>query len=506
MTEIDHPVSTHNSEAQKKFNRGLTYIFAFNHDLAYTEFNAAAQLDPNLAMAYWGMALALGQNVNQDVTKENEIRAYNLIQKAIQLAPSASKSEQDYIDALSTRYTNDPNANLIPFRSFYMKAMKKVREKYSEDLDAAALYAESLLDLTPWKWWTNDGKPLPGTLEAIETLEFVLARNPYHIGANHYYIHAIEESPFPERAWLSAIRLTTLFPESGHLLHMPNHIFILVGDYESAIKTSQNAIQADLDYIQSKGNRGHYPTHYLSHNMAVFARTYMLMDDYDHAIQTALELVKFTKPFFNQIPGLSQHCISVFEVYLYFHKWKEILDFQAPTDDPVVKAYQHFSRAMAYAHLHLKEKGEVEKTLFRESLKRIPLDSETALNPTLKIMDLAETLLKAKFAQLNREPYLNYLQEAVIKQDQLDYNEPPAWYMPTRQLLGAALLKEKKYKEAEDHFKKALQKLQRNGRLLYGLELSLQGQGRVVDAFWVAREKADALKNSTQPLTLEDLD
>lgn len=204
-------------------------------------------------MAYWGMALALGQNINEDVTPEREIKAYNYIQQAIKLSPKSSPNEQDYISVLAVRYTNDPKADFIPLRFLYRDAMKKLVQKYPEDLDAASMYVESILALDPWIWWTTDGKPKAGTKEAIDVLEFVLQRNPDHIGANHYYIHAWEESPFPERALMSAHRLEYLLPESGHLLHMPCHIFILVGDYESALKTNQKAIAQDRNYIENLG-------------------------------------------------------------------------------------------------------------------------------------------------------------------------------------------------------------------------------------------------------------
>lgn len=199
---IYHPVSTLNPEAQRNFDQGLTYIYAFNHDIAYESFKKAAELDPGLAMAYWGMALALGQNINSDVTAEKELKCYSLIQHALLLSSSASQNEQAYINALATRYTNDPSVDFTPFRFFYRDAMKKVVERYPEDLDAATLYSESILNLYPWKWWFLDGKPKPGTEEAAELLLSVLRRNPWHIGANHYYIHALEESPYPERPCL----------------------------------------------------------------------------------------------------------------------------------------------------------------------------------------------------------------------------------------------------------------------------------------------------------------
>lgn len=503
MYEIYHPVSTSSKDAQKSFDIGLTYVFAYNHDLAFHEFEKASKFDPDLAMAYWGMALALGQNVNQDVTPENEIRCYNYIQQALKLLDNASPSEQAYIKALATRYTNDPKADLIPLRFRYRDAMKKVMNDYPQDLDAATLYTESILNLYPWKWWTPDGKPKEGVPEAIDILESILKRNPGHVGANHFHIHAWEESPYADRALMSAHRLETLLPESGHLLHMPCHIFLTTGDYESAIKTNTKAIHQDHEYINKYGLSGDYPHHYLRHNMAIQTRIYMLMEDYDNAIKTAFELIDFIKPQFKDMADSANFAKIPLEVYLYFGRWQEILDFKLPVHNAFPEAYLHFSRGVAYANLGAIEEAQSEKQQMLKYSKELDPKEELAQNPLTKIMDIAALVLEANInaAQRKQDDYVQNLRQAIKLQDQLDYDEPPAWYVQIRLELGFELIRQKKFVEAEKEFLKALDKQQRNGRALIGLYLALKGQNRVMDAYWVDREAEAALKFATHPLS-----
>lgn len=503
MDQFYHPVSTTNFEAQKSFNKGLKYIFAFNHDVAFEAFKEAAEHDPNLAMAYWGMALALGQNINEDVTPEREVKSYGYIQKALQLSDHAWDNEKAYINALATRYTNDPNADFKPLRFLYRDAMKKVMESYPEDLDAATIYAESILDLDPWKYWTFDGKPRDSILEAIDVLESVLKRYPDHIGANHYYIHALEDSPFPDRALMSAYRLETLMPESGHLLHMPNHIYILVGDYDRALNSSKKAIEADQAYIKANGeNKGSYPTHYLPHNIYILARVYMLMEDYDHAIKTAQELVSFITPHIETMPTLANKTIVPLEIYLYFHKWKEILDYQPPSKSNYVQAYLHFSRAMAFAELGDIPSALKEKEALLQYKSKIGNAEEIANNPAPVILKIAEYVLNGTMAKAQNQlpEAIEQFKKAIEIQEHLNYDEPPAWFFPIQTKLGFILMQQDNFKDAEAAFKKGLKGLQRNGRLLFGLTLSLKGQNRTMDAYWVEREAKTALRFATVKL------
>lgn len=513
---IDHPVSTKNPEAQKSFNIGLSYVFAYNHDLAFKEFEKASKLDPNLAMAYWGMALALGQNINTDVTPENELKAYDYIQKAIELIDKVSKSnkiitdseeaffeqssinqlpykklievERDYIHALSQRYTNDENADLIPFRTKYFEAMKKLNEKYPQDLDAACLYAESILNLKPWDYWTWDGKPQKGTIEAIVIIENILRMNPNHIGANHFNIHAWEESPTPERALISAFRLVNLYPQSGHLMHMPCHIFFPCGYYEEAIQTNLKAIAADLNYIKEYGIEGEYPLHYLPHNMVMLARGYMLNEQYTEALRAANQLQSLLKPHFKTMPHLTKFMVLPIQVNLYFECWDEVLKMNKPeTDNSYVLSYWHFSQSLAYANLGKLKESLSEKNLMSEQMKKVDPDLEISNNPAIEILKLGQLILDAEMDRVNGDmnSAIEKLKNAISVQERLKYDEPPAWYQPLANVLGKALLSEERYEEAEAVYAKALAEWQRNDRLLKGLALSYKGQGKAWNAFWV---------------------
>lgn len=508
MDQIYHPVSTTNVEAQKSFDNGLKAIFGYNHDLAFTEFEKASKLDPNLAMAYWGMALARGQTVNEDITPEREILCYKLIQQALKLSSNASKSEQAYINALATRYTNDPKADLIPLRSQYRDAMKKVVQTYTEDLDAATLYAESMMMVDPWKWWSVEGKPYPGTYDAIDVLEFVLQRNPDHPGANHFTIHAWEESPFPERGLMSAYRLTYLMPDAGHLLHMPCHIFLQVGDYEIGVKTSINAIDQDRKYYKRVGlSAGNYPLHYLSHNIFVLTRAYYLMEDYENAIKTANELIQHILPNVKIMPHLEMFTKAPIDVYLYFHKWNEMLNHPLQATQPGMKAYWHFGRALAYASLGNFEAYKKERELMIQFKNQSTSEEIISSNSVQDVIGLAEIMLDATVARMqNKESdYIDYLKKGTEVQEKFSYDEPPGWYVPVRQLLGFAFLEQGEFEQAEAAFRNTLVELQRNGRTLFGLAMSLQEQGREVDTYWVKRETTAALRNATIPLQVSNV-
>ena len=259
LGDVHHPVSTKNKQAQDFFDQGLKFVYGFNHDEARRSFQEAARLDPKLAMAWWGVALTLGPNYNLPVDQENEKAGYEAVQKALSLATNASEPERAYINALVVRYTNDPKTDLHQLDRTYADAMGKLANRYPDDLDAATLYAESIMNLNPWKLWTPDGKAAPGTDEIVAVLESVLKRDPNHLGANHYYIHAMEASPNPERAMASADRLAQLAPAAGHLVHMPAHIYSRTGDHFAAAKANESAAEADRKFLAETHQSGVYP-------------------------------------------------------------------------------------------------------------------------------------------------------------------------------------------------------------------------------------------------------
>ena len=301
-------------------------------------FKRAADLDPQLAMAHWGVALALGPNINMDVDAEREKAAYEAVQKALALASKASEAERAYINALARRYSNDPKADLKKLSLDYKNAMAEVARRFPDDLDAATLYAESIMVLNPWQFWTRDGKPAEGTTEMVAILESVLRRDPQHTGANHYYIHAVEASPNPEWALPSAQRLKVLAPMAGHLVHMPAHIDIRSGNYEAAARSNAYAAEADREYFKITGQQGMYPIMYYSHNLHFLAVAHAMQGRYQDARRAAEQLnahlsqfLKMTGPAFDGVlPMLDAFMPTPTLMMVRFQRWDELLKQPAP--------------------------------------------------------------------------------------------------------------------------------------------------------------------------------
>lgn len=508
LGSLHHPVSTQNPRAQQFFDQGLTLIYAFNHDAAYWSFLRAAEQDPKLAMAYWGMALAIGSNINMEMPPDREKKAYELIQKALNLSNDSTDNEKEYIKALSARYSNSSNADIKELAKSYHQAMGDLVKKFPDDLDAATLYAESGLDLNPWHQWTPYGDPLPGTLEIVNNLENILKWDPEHLGANHYYIHAIEASKNPERALMSAERLRKMIPASGHILHMPSHIYMLVGDYHQAALANEEAIAVDQAYIQAYGLVGIYPIHYMTHNMYFLSRAYSMEGRYEDSKRAAEQLRKFYIPHFASMPDLEYYEPSLMFVMLRFHHWKELLDLPPPQEKMTLsKVLWHFGRAMAFSSLGDMEQANKEKALFLQLKSKIPLSMIYGYNKASSVFSIAEYQLNAKMAEMADDPIsaIEWLRKAIDVQDQLYYNEPPDWYFPIRESLGKIFFKIKRYAEAEMIFRSDLEKHPRNGRSLFGLWKSLLAQDKVSDAFWIKQELDHAWKYSTTPLTMDDL-
>jgi hypothetical protein len=297
--ELHHPVSTRNPEAQRFFEQGLKLVYAFNHEEAVRSFQRAAELDPDCAMAYWGVALALGPNINADVDPEREKLAYESIQKAVGLAAKMSEPERAYIEAMAKRYSNDPKADLKKLNLDYKNAMAELVKRYPDDLDAATFYAESLMLLRPWQYWSADGKPAEGTLELVAVLEAVLKRNPDHIGANHFYIHAVEASLHPEWALPSAQRLKVLTPAAGHLVHMPAHIDIRTGNYEAAARANVYAAEADREFFKTAGTQSMYAMMYYSHNLHFLTIANCMQGRFTDGRRAASQLEAHLKQYLN---------------------------------------------------------------------------------------------------------------------------------------------------------------------------------------------------------------
>jgi tetratricopeptide (TPR) repeat protein len=506
-----HTISTKNPEAQRFFDQGLTLVFAFNHEEAARAFRRALELDPQSAMASWGVALALGPCINLDVDPPHEQAAYEAVQKALFLAPRATEREQDYIHALAQRYSSDPKVDLRKLDAEYANAMRELSKKYPDDLDAATLYAESLMDLHPWKLWSLDGRPTEGTEEILAVLESVLRRDPNHLGANHYYVHATEASPHPEWALASARRLETLAPAAGHLVHMPAHTYMRVGEYAAAAHS--NAAGADVDrvYLRESGTTGSmYDMMYFCHNLHFLAASYSMEGDFAHAKQAANELAAHVAPMLHDMPTAEVYAPYPILVLVRFHRWDEVLKLPPPNPSlSITTAFWHFARGSALAAENKIAMAEAERTILVTARQETPADLEFSFftNKARTFLDLAENILNARIAAAkgDKEGTIKYWEKAVQIQDSLYYGEPPEWFYPVRESLGGALLLNGQPDRAEAVFRADLEQYPRNPRSLFGLMKVLEAQKKSANVEEVRREFESAWRNADAPLELRDL-
>jgi len=481
LGDINHPVTTSNPEAQKFFNQGLEYIYAFNHEEAVRSFKQAAQLDPQMAMAYWGIALAMGSNYNVPADGPALLQAYSNLQKAIELAPKVSEQDRAYINALSKRYSADVQVDQQKLAVDYKNAMRELAKAYPDDLDAATLYAESMMNLHPWHLWTLDGKPAEGTLELVEVLESVLRRNPNHSGANHYYIHAVEASTTPERALPSAARLGQIAPKAGHLVHMPSHIYSRTGDYYRAAQSNVDAIAVDREYITKSGNNGLYPAMYYNHNIHFLAAASAMNGRYADSIKSARELETNVKPVLKAMPMLEMFLPYSIVSLTRFGKWDEILKEPKPDASlKITNGFLHFARGSAYAASKQTANAEAELTALRAVIQSMPEDLRMFNNAATEVMKVAEFELAGKIALVrgDKQAGFDLLNKAVAAEDATNYAEPSDWDLPVREVLGGALLANGDYAAAEKVFRDEILRRPRNGRALFGLAESLRKQGK----------------------------
>ncbi|HEX8734323.1 MAG TPA: alpha/beta fold hydrolase [Pyrinomonadaceae bacterium] len=507
LGKVDHPVSTTNKEAQKFFNQGLAYLYGFNHEEAIKSFRHAAELDANLAMAYWGASLALGSNYNLTANETQLKEAYANLQKALALAPKASEIERAYIAALSKRYSENPQADQKKLAQDYKTAMGELVKKYPDDLDAATLYAESMMNLRPWQLWTPDGKPAEGTLEIVAVLESVLRRNPNHTGANHYYIHAVEASPNPERALASAMRLGLLAPSAGHLVHMPSHIYIRTGDYIEAAKSNADAIIADRNYIQKTGSRGVYTMMYYNHNIHFLSAASAMNGQYAEAIKQARELEANVRPHLKMMPMLEMFSPYPLVTLVRFEKWDEIMKYPQPESDlRITNGFWNFARGLALAKTGKSEEARKEITALRQIMKTLPPETGFGNSTALGVLKVAEELLSGEIhlARGDNKRAIEELHKAVAAEDLVNYNEPPDWDLPSREWLGRALLISGEYAEAEKIYRDELARHPRNGRALFGLAEALGKQGKTDSAQMIRREFEKAWEKADTKLTVEN--
>lgn len=511
LGEHHHTITTKNPEAGRFFDQGLTLVFGFNHEEAVRSFQRASELDPQSAMAFWGIALALGPCINLDVDPAHEKRAYEAVQRALSLAPSASQSERAYIQALSKRYSSDPKVDLRKLDEQYANAMRELHNRYPDDLDAATLYAESLMDLHPWKQWTLEGRPTDGTEEILRVLESVLRRDPNHLGANHYYIHATESSPHPEWALPSAKRLQTLAPAAGHLVHMPAHTYMRVGDYAAAARSNALAAEADRAYFRESNTWGSmYDMMYYCHNLHFLAASYSMAGDFAHAKRAADEVAAHASSMLHDMPMAETYVPYPIFILVRFHRWDDVLALPAPNAGvAMTNAFWHFARGSAFAAKGQIANAETERQILASALKETPADVEFSFyfNKAQRFLDLAENILDARIAAAKVDPAqeIGNWVKAVEVQDSLYYGEPPEWFYPVRESFGAALLLNGQPEQAEAVFRADLQQNPRNPRSLFGLLKALEAQNKHDAAEEVRREFQAAWKNADTTLTVKGL-
>ena len=510
MGSLHHAIATSNPEAQRFFDQGLTLAYAFNHDEAIRSFRRAAELDPNAAMPWWGVALALGPNYNDPGDPEKEKAAYDAVQKAKSLAATGLASERAYIEKLSIRYSSDPNADLKKLAHEYSSAMGELAKRYPDDPDAATIYAESMMDLRPWGLWNPDGTPAEGTLEIIAVLESLLARYPDHVGANHYYIHAVEASPHAAWALESADRLNTLVPNAGHLVHMPSHIYARVGDNAAAIKSNAAAADVDRNYIAATGATGMYPAMYYSHNLHFLAYAAMQAgksDDARKAAETLAENIRTRAQ--GMPPGMTEAFLTYpMAVRVRFRQWADVLAMPQPDASLLANvAFWHFARGMALASTGKIADAEAEQKAFDVAVAKIPKEQGFGFTKAVAITQISGAVLDARVAEArgNSVAAIDALKKAVAAQDALAYDEPPDWFFPVRESLGGALLRAGNAAEAEKVFREDLVRNPRNGRSLFGLWQSLISQHKMTDAAWAKSQYEAAWKDANVTLSFENL-
>lgn len=506
-----HPITTGSAEAQKFFDQGLVLLYGFNHDEAAKSFRRVAELDPKAAMAFWGLALAIGPNYNDVAVDQARAAAtFDAVRKAVDRSPAVSPREQAYIAALTKRFASaDPASDWKQFHKNYSDAMREVVKKYPDDLDAAVLFAESLMMLRPWQLWTLDGEPAPGTPELVAILESVLRRNPDHPAANHFYIHAVEASPNLERAIPSAMRLMSLVPGAGHLVHMPGHIFLQTGDFELAAKTNVDAAAVDKAFVERTGATGVYPLMYWTHNVHFVSYARAQQGRYAEAKEAALQMVRQTGDADLQMQMLEAFLLYPLITDLRFHRWDEILATPRPRSErKLLSAFWEYARAMAFTGKGDLQQASAARDRLESQRKALPAEVMfLGNNKGADVLALASATLDAQMAwnRGEKEKSISEWRRAIDLESTIQYDEPPAWHYPIRQSLGAALLRSGHAADAESVFREALGKRPRDGRLLYGLWQSLVAQKRDSEAALVEHQFQAAWKDATVALRLEDL-
>jgi tetratricopeptide (TPR) repeat protein len=497
MDILNYPITTKKPEAQKYFNQGLLLAYAFNHAEAGRSFFESTRIDSTCAMCYWGYAYVLGPNYNAGMEADNYIRAYNAIQKAIKLSGNTTTKEKALIKAMAERYIENPVRYRRPLDSAYMLAMKVVHKQYPGDVDIAAMYAESLMDLHPWDLYDHAGNPMPWTPEIVSAIESAIKINPKHPGGHHFYIHAMEASNTPEKALVSCKLFDDgLVPNAGHLAHMPSHIYIHTGDYHQGTLDNIKAVELDSNYVTQCHAQGAYPVTYYPHNYHFLAGCATLGGESEWAIKSAFKLAEQTNTkamYDHNMVGL-QHMNSIpYFIRVKFGKWQDILH-EGPPDPSLTypTGIYHYARGMAYVGIDDLENAKIELSALKkiaaiDSFKQIKI---WGFNTMFQILDIAQKTLEGNLLakQGKYDESIRLLRAAVTGEDHLLYQEPPDWYFSIRHYLGAVLLDAKKPEEAIAVYLEDLKHYPRNGWALNGLRLAYEASNQM-DKAKVTEEK-----------------
>ena len=477
---LHHPISTTSESAQQYFDQGLRLVYAFNHEEAIRSFEEASKQDPQAAMPYWGVALALGPNINAGMGKDQERRAVEAVRQARSRMAQAGERERAYIEALTKRYVLTKGSGRNSLAKAYADAMRLVWRRYPEDPDAGVLFAEAMMNLRPWDLWTTDGKPKPGTEEIVATLETVLARHPDHPGACHYYIHAVEASPRPERALACADRLAGLMPGAGHLVHMPAHIYARVGKYHESAEHNAHAAHVDEAYLAEQRPAGDYADGYYSHNLHFLWSSLMMEGRSAESIKISGSLLAtITEEEARKDRFKEQYLPSKLFAWIRFGHWEDLLkEPPPPRGFRLMEGVWRLGRGLALAATGRLPGAAGEHHALAgltKQIRRTRLPQEKIERDQLKI---AERLLAGDLAA-RRGRYdeaVRALQEAVKIEDAMQYSEPPLWPLSTRLYLGTVLLMAHRPADAEQVYRADLKRFPENGWALFGLGQSLRAQ------------------------------
>jgi tetratricopeptide (TPR) repeat protein len=509
MGNLHHPITTSSAEAQRYFDQGLTLAYGFNYEEAARSFRYITKLDPKCAMAYWGIALALGPNYNEpEIDAARRKSAYDAIQKGSSLAANAKPGEQALIRALAKRFSADPKADTKKLAADYAQAMREVMRQNPNDLDAAVLFADAMMNIRPWQLWKHDGQPEEGTREVVTVLEGVLQREPNHIGANHLYVHAVEASQQPQLALDSAKRLAVLAPGAGHLVHMPAHIYIRTGDYHGATVANQRAVGIDQGYISKYHVSGMYPVMYYTHNLHFLAVSATFEGRFDQAHRIASKIFTDVMPYAKDNPMAEWFLPTKTLVLIRFRKWEDIVNLPEPDKNlRLLHAIWRFARGMAFTGLARLDKAAEERNALTAESKALPQDAMLGFNSARELLGLGGMMLDANIAraQRNYKKAAEILSKAAQVEDKLNYDEPPDWYLPTRETLGAILFTDGRYAEAEAAFRAELKLHAKNPRALFGLAECLQAQKKTAESAAARKEFEAGWKYADVKLRMADL-